>query len=54
VNIAVHLIRVRSNLILNCSSKGFPLYIRYSVRRGKRREAGYGGKRERREESLEL
>jgi len=45
MNIAIHFIRARSNLILNCSSEKFPIYIRYSVGRGRR--AGYKGKRER-------
>jgi len=53
VNIAVHFIRARSNLILSCSFEGFPIYIRYSVGvRG--RGARYKEKREKREESLEL
>jgi len=58
VNIAVHFIRARSSLILNCSSEGFSLYICYSVGRVRRREVGYRRKREREreggEESLEL
>jgi len=29
VNIAVHFIRARSNLILNCS-KGFPIYLLFN------------------------
>jgi len=39
VNIFVHFIRARSNLILSCSSKGFPMYICCSV---KRRGGGEG------------
>jgi len=53
VNIAVHFIRVRSNLILSCSSGGFSIYICYSVRRGRERGTGYRGKRKRGEESLD-
>jgi len=48
VNIAVNFIRARSSLI-SCSSEGFPVYIRYSVRRRRRKEIGYRRKRERRE-----
>jgi len=48
VNIAVHFIRVRSNLI-KCS-EGFSIYSLFS---GKG-EARYKGKRERGEKSLEL
>jgi len=54
VNIAVHFIRARSNLILSCSSKGFPIYVRYSVERGRGRRTKYREKRERGEELLEL
>jgi len=46
VNIAVHFIRARSNL--SCSSEGFPMYIRCSVRKGRRREGRvYEKRRER-------
>jgi len=45
-NITVHFIRARSNLILSCSSEGFPICICYSVVRGKG-VAEYGGRRER-------
>jgi len=51
VNIAVHFIRARSNLILSCSSEGFPIHIRYSVGRRRRRGVGYRRKREREEGS---
>jgi len=53
VNIAVYFIRVRSNLILSCSSEGLylPIYLLFS---GRRRRAGYRGKRKRGEELLEL
>jgi len=48
VNIAVHFIRARSNLILSCFSGGFPMYIRCSVRRGEgERRIGCWGKEER-------
>jgi len=54
VNNAIHFIRARNNLILSCSSEGFPIYICYSMGRGRRRGAGCKRKREKREESLEL
>jgi len=54
VNIAAHFIRARSNLILSCSSEGFPIYIRYSAGREWGRGAGYREKEREGEESLEL
>jgi len=50
VNIAVHFIRARSNLILSCSSGGFPMYIRCSVRRGEGGEGQNVGERGRKGE----
>jgi len=50
VNIAVHFIRARSNLILSYSSEEFLIYICYSVGKGKEKGAGYRRK-ERREKS---
>jgi len=49
VNIAVHFIRARRNLIIKCSTKGFPIY---SLISGKRERQDNGG--ERGEELLEL
>jgi len=53
VNIAVCFIRARSNL-LTCSPEEFSVYLLFSEKGGRRRGAGYRGRRERREESLEL
>jgi len=49
VNIALHFIRARSNLILSCSSERFPIYICYSVGK-ERRRTGHKSKRERERE----
>jgi len=49
MNIAVRFIR--GNLILSCSSEGFPIYSLFS---GKGGGARYREKRERGEESLDL
>jgi len=51
VNIAVHFIRARSNLILSCSSEGFPIYSLFS---GKGGGARYREKREKRKGSFKL
>jgi len=51
VNIAVHFIRARSNLILSCSSEGFSIYIFTIQWEGEGGEAGYRKKRQRRGKS---
>jgi len=43
VNITVHFIRAKSNLILSCSSEGFTIYSLFSEKGGRAR----WGKRER-------